>query len=377
MLSETEGDFLTLHEFVKAAKGKLSPGTWDYLVGATETETTMLRNRQALDSLAFRPRVLRDVSTLDTSIPFFDRKLALPVMLAPVGGLESFDPEGGAPAARAAAKFGVPTMVSSVTHPGMEAMAEAAGQGPRVYQLYVRGDAAWMDEVVKRAVDNGYDAFCLTVDTAIYSRRERDIAKRFVKPWRARAMGVEFQAALNWDDVKRFKDRHRIPLALKGIATAEDAAIACEHGVEVVYVSNHGGRQLDHGRGAHRRAAGGGARRRRPRQGLDRRRLQPRQRHRQGDRARRQPGRDRPALLLRADGGGRGGRHPDAGTSGNGVARGAGPSRRDRLRRARPVLRPRGDAGGAAECPQRLPADEPFRRGLSLIADREVAETAA
>ena len=63
MLSETEGDFLTLHEFVKAAKGKLSPGTWDYLVGATETETTMLRNRQALDSLAFRPRVLRDVST--------------------------------------------------------------------------------------------------------------------------------------------------------------------------------------------------------------------------------------------------------------------------------------------------------------------------
>ena len=250
MLSETEGDFLTLHEFVKAAKGKLSANTWDYLVGATETETTMLRNRQSLDSLAFRPRVLRDVSSIDTSMPFFGRKLALPVMLAPVGGLESFDPEGGAPAARAAAKFGVPTMVSSVTHPGLEAMAEAAGQGPKVYQLYVRGDAAWMDEVVKRAVDHGYDAFCLTVDTAIYSRRERDIAKRFVKPWRQRAMGQEFQAALNWDDVKRFKDRHRIPLALKGIATAEDAALACEHGVEVVYVSNHGGRQLDHGRGA-------------------------------------------------------------------------------------------------------------------------------
>ena len=171
MLSETEGDFLTLHEFVKAAKGKLSANTWDYLVGATETETTMLRNRQGLDSLAFRPRVLRDVSKIDTSAPFFGRKLALPVMLAPVGGLESFDPEGGAPAARAAAKFGVPTMVSSVTHPGLEAMAEAAGQGPKVYQLYVRGDAAWMDEVVKRAVDRGYDAFCLTVDTAIYSRR--------------------------------------------------------------------------------------------------------------------------------------------------------------------------------------------------------------
>jgi isopentenyl diphosphate isomerase/L-lactate dehydrogenase-like FMN-dependent dehydrogenase len=250
MLSETEGDFLTLHEFVKAAKGKLSSNTWDYLVGATETETTMLRNRQSLDSIAFRPRVLRDVSSIDTSAPFFGRKLALPVMLAPVGGLESFDPEGGAPAARAAAAFGVPTMVSSVTHPGLEAMAEAAGQGPKVFQLYVRGDAAWVDQVVERAVDHGYDAFCLTVDTAIYSRRERDIAKRFVKPWRARAMGVAFQAALNWDDVKRFKDRHRITLELKCIATAEDAALACEHGVEAVYVSNHGGRQLDHGRGA-------------------------------------------------------------------------------------------------------------------------------
>ncbi|WP_135468107.1 alpha-hydroxy acid oxidase [Crenalkalicoccus roseus] len=250
MLSETEGDFLTLHEFVKAAKAKLSPGHWDYLVGATETETTMLRNRLALDSVAFRPRVLRDVSKIDVTGRFLGRPIALPVMLAPVGGLESFDPEGGAPAARAAAAYGVPIMVSSVSAPGLEAMAEAAGKGPKIFQLYVRGDRHWVDEVVKRAVDAGYDAFCLTVDTAIYSRRERDIAKRFVKPWRARAMGQDFQAALNWDDVKHFKDRHRIPLVLKGIATAEDAALAVEHGVEAVYVSNHGGRQLDHGRGA-------------------------------------------------------------------------------------------------------------------------------
>jgi glycolate oxidase len=100
-------------------------------------------------------------------------------------------------------------------------------------------------------VDAGYDAFCLTVDTAIYSRRERDIAKRFVKPWRARASGMDWQAGLSWSHVRRFKDRHpSVKLILKGIATAEDAALACEHGVEGVYVSNHGGRQLDHGRGA-------------------------------------------------------------------------------------------------------------------------------
>jgi glycolate oxidase len=85
----------------------------------------------------------------------------------------------------------------------------------------------------------------------MYSRRERDLAGRFIKPWRAdAAAGMAYQAALAWDDVKRFKDRHDLPLILKGIATAEDAQIAVQHGVDVIYVSNHGGRQLDHGRGA-------------------------------------------------------------------------------------------------------------------------------
>ncbi len=131
----------------------------------------------------------------------------------------------------------------------MEAVA-AASAGPRIFQLYVRGDSDWVDDHVRRAVDAGYDAFCITVDSALYSRRERDIANRFAKPWRAQAGGMEFQAALSWNDIRRFKDKHSIPLILKGIATAEDAAIACEIGVEVVYVSNHGGRQLDHGAGA-------------------------------------------------------------------------------------------------------------------------------
>jgi isopentenyl diphosphate isomerase/L-lactate dehydrogenase-like FMN-dependent dehydrogenase len=114
----------------------------------------------------------------------------------------------------------------------------------------VRGDTAWVDEVVKRAVGHGYDAFAITVDTAAYSRRERDIAGRFVKPWRAAATGHTHQAGFTWDNVKHFKDTHSVPLILKGIATAEDAALCCEHGVDGVYISNHGGRQLDHGRGS-------------------------------------------------------------------------------------------------------------------------------
>ena len=242
--------FLTLQEIVAAARQNLAPGPWGYLVGGTETETTVRRNRQALDSIAFRPRVLRDMRRIDAGSTFLGARVRLPVLLAPVGGMESFVEGGAAAAARASAAFGVPQMLSSVCMPGLEATA-AAADNLRVYQLYVRGDAAWVDDCVRRATDHGYRAFCLTVDSAMYSRRERDLVGRFIKPWRAdAAKGMEYQAALSWDEVKRFKDRHDLPLILKGIATAEDAEIAVENGVEVVYVSNHGGRQLDHGLGS-------------------------------------------------------------------------------------------------------------------------------
>src|SRR5262249_33661624 len=197
-------DFQTLHEFAKVARHRLSQNAWDYLVGGTETETTLKRNRYAIDSLALKPRVLRDVSKVDPSTRLFGHKVRLPLILAPVGSVETFDEGGGASAAKAAGEFGIFMMLSSVTHPGLEAVAKA-GTGPKIFQLYVRGDASFIDGYVKRALDNGYDAFCITVDTAHYSRRERDIAKRFVKPWRAAATGHDWQAALNWDDIARFK----------------------------------------------------------------------------------------------------------------------------------------------------------------------------
>ncbi|MDH4093531.1 MAG: alpha-hydroxy-acid oxidizing protein [Betaproteobacteria bacterium] len=243
--------YLTLHEIAAAARRNLAPGPWSYLVGGTETETTVRRNRHALDALGFRPRVLRDMRHVDAGSVFLGARVRLPVLIAPVGGVESFVEGGAAAAARAAAAFGVPQMLSSVCQPGLEATAAAAADNLRLFQLYVRGDAAWVDDHVRRAKDHGYRAFCLTVDSAMYSRRERDLAGRFVKPWRAgAAAGMQFQAALSWDEVKRYKDRHDLPLVLKGIATAEDAEIAVRHGVDVVYVSNHGGRQLDHALGS-------------------------------------------------------------------------------------------------------------------------------
>jgi len=245
-------EFLTLHEIVAAARRNLAPGPWGYLVGGAETETTVRRNRQALDAIAFRPRVLRDVRGIDPSGSFFNKKTRIPVLLAPIGGLESIVADGAAAAARASAAFGVPQMLSSVCKPGLEATA-ATADNLRVFQLYVRGDDAWVDDHVHRAIDHGYAAFCLTVDVAMYSRRERDLASRYVKPWRATATdaGRVFQAGLSWKQVERYKRKFpKFPLIIKGIATVDDAELAVEHGVEVVYVSNHGGRQLDHGLGS-------------------------------------------------------------------------------------------------------------------------------
>src|SRR5438445_13517441 len=146
-------------------------------MGASETETTMRRNRMALDEIAFRPRVLRNVAHVDASTELFGRKLRLPVMIAPVGALEIFDPASGAAVARGAGTFGAAHMLSSVSEPGLEKTAEAAPGALRMYQLYVRGDDAFVEDCVRRAISSGYSAFCLTVDTAHYSRRQRDLAQ--------------------------------------------------------------------------------------------------------------------------------------------------------------------------------------------------------
>jgi glycolate oxidase len=243
-------DLLNLHEIVAKARQNLNQNDWDYIVGGVESETTLRRNRMALDTIAFRPRVLRDVSNVDASVSRFGRKLRLPVMFAPVGSLESFHAAGAESVVRGAREFGAAHMLSSVCEPGLEDLAAAAPDAVRLYQLYVRGDAAWVDDHVERAIAHGYCAFALTVDTAHYSRRERDIAKRFVTAGRRRVQNRQAQASLDWRTVERIKSKFKIPLAIKGIATAEDARIALEHGVEWVYVSNHGGRQLDHGRGS-------------------------------------------------------------------------------------------------------------------------------
>src|SRR6202142_1763881 len=119
-LGASTEEFQNLHEFVRKARANLNQNAWDYIAGAAETETTMRRNRMALDEIAFRPRVLRNVADVDASVELFGRKLRLPVMIAPVGALELFDPGGAAGVARGAGTFGAAHMLSSVSEPGLE-----------------------------------------------------------------------------------------------------------------------------------------------------------------------------------------------------------------------------------------------------------------
>src|SRR6202044_4102977 len=126
-------EFLNLHEIVAKARQNLNQNAWDYIVGGVETETTLRRNRMALDTVAFRPRELRDVSKVDASTELLGRKLRLPVVLCPVGSLESFHPGGAEPVIKAAGEFGVAHMLSSVCDPGLERVAEAAPNALRMF----------------------------------------------------------------------------------------------------------------------------------------------------------------------------------------------------------------------------------------------------
>lgn len=244
-----EEPFTTNQELVAAARRHLSAAEWDYVAGGGESETTLRRNRMALDSLAFRPRVMRDVSSVDTSARLLGYDLRIPVVLAPIGSLQALTPDGTVASVTAANSFGTLPFVSSVAQPDLITAATAC-TGPKVYQLYLRGDLEWASKTLPAIETAGYAALCLTVDTAVVSQRDRDLLSRWVPPSRRYDPGRMHQAKLSWEMLARLRKLTGLPIILKGIASAADARIAVEEGVEVVYVSNHGGRQLDHAQGA-------------------------------------------------------------------------------------------------------------------------------
>lgn len=241
-------EFLCNQEIIVTAHRNLSRKQWDYLTGGAESETTLRRNRLGLDSLAFRPRVLVDVSKIDTSVELLGQRLRIPVFMAPIGSLQTIVPGGSVPMVKAAAEFGTLCFISSVSQPRWEETA-AGSEGPKVFQLYLRGDLKWVEDALARVKKAGYMALCMTVDIAYYGNRERQMLNRWLPPTDIKDPNRINQTAMTWETIEAIRKIWSGPFIIKGIATPEDAVLAVEQGADVVYVSNHGGRSLDHGQG--------------------------------------------------------------------------------------------------------------------------------
>jgi isopentenyl diphosphate isomerase/L-lactate dehydrogenase-like FMN-dependent dehydrogenase len=251
MVRTMPSNFVTLPEIRRAARKRLSRDVWNFGAGGSETETSMRRNRAGLDRLAIRQDILVDVREIDLSTTFLGMPLPMPVAVAPMGGLVLFHPQGDVEMARGAGLGDTLVVLSGATGWPVEDVA-AASPGPKLFQLYHHGDRSWVADLLARVEASGYRSVCLTVDVQLYSRRERDIVNRY-SPRQAmsvapnpRGPDPNYPARLTWDDVEWLRKTTRLPVGLKGIMTARDAKRAVESGVEIIWVSNHGGRQLDH-----------------------------------------------------------------------------------------------------------------------------------
>jgi len=247
--------FVTLPEIRRAARARLPRDAWNFGAGGAETETTRRRNRRALDRLAIAQRVLVDVREIDLRTSLLGVPLSWPVAVAPMGGLVLFHAAGDLEMARGCGAADTLQFLSGATGWPVEEVAKA-GAGPKMFQLYHHGDRGWVAELLARVEASGYHAVCLTVDVQVLGRRERDILNRYdpreamrIAP-NPRGPDPEYQARLTWDDVDWLGKTTRLPIGLKGLMTVRDARRAVEAGVRLVWVSNHGGRQLDHTEGA-------------------------------------------------------------------------------------------------------------------------------
>lgn len=251
-------EVVNLDGFEPLAREKMDPAGYNYYVGGAGDEVTLRENIAAFRRRKLRPRVLIDVSSIDTSTELLGQRVSLPVGLAPTGLNGLADPEGEAAAARAAARAGALFCISTLSSSSLEEAAAAGG--PRWFQLYVNEDRALSEAIVKRARDAGYSALVLTVDLPVVGYRERELRMpialsdhrvgNFDDLLREaedlpHVFTTLFDQTLSWGDIEWVRSISDMPLVIKGILTAEDARLAVDHGADAVLVSNHGGRQLD------------------------------------------------------------------------------------------------------------------------------------
>eukprot|EP00475_Leptophrys_vorax_P036879 TRINITY_DN62943_c0_g1_i1.p1 TRINITY_DN62943_c0_g1~~TRINITY_DN62943_c0_g1_i1.p1 ORF type:complete len:374 (+),score=37.22 TRINITY_DN62943_c0_g1_i1:133-1254(+) len=254
-------------EFQAIAKARLPQQAYDYYASGAEDQWTLAENRNAFERIRFRPRILIDVSHIDLTTSVLGHRLAMPIMLAPTAFQRMACPEGELATARAASKFNTAMVLSSWATSSVEEVA-STGPGLRFFQLYVYKDRAVVEQLVRRAERAGFKAIALTVDTPRLGRREADMKNKFVLPphltlknFEGLNLGTMDQSAesglssyvagqidrsLSWKDIAWLKTITSLPILVKGVITAEDAAISIDYGAAGIIVSNHGARQLDY-----------------------------------------------------------------------------------------------------------------------------------
>jgi isopentenyl diphosphate isomerase/L-lactate dehydrogenase-like FMN-dependent dehydrogenase len=239
---------LNVHDYLEAAAAKVDPGVWCYFEGGAGDEVTLRANVAAFGRWQLRPRMLVDVAEVRLETTLLGTRLSMPLGVAPFAMQRLIDAEGEVATARAAAAAEVLMCVSTLTTSLHEEIA-AAGGGPRWLQLYVLADRQRSLDHLTAAREAGYTAVVLTVDLPYVGRRERDLRLGFENPPSDLALPYVdtfgTYPALSWRDLEWVRTATDLPLVLKGILTREDATLAVEHGADAVWVSNHGGRQLD------------------------------------------------------------------------------------------------------------------------------------
>ncbi|KAH7161696.1 L-lactate dehydrogenase [Dactylonectria macrodidyma] len=259
---------LSIAELEVLARSRMDQQTRDYYNEGSDSGITLQENSSAYNKYRIRPRALRDVSNIDTSVDIFGFKNKAPFGVAPAAMQKLAHPDGELATARACRERGIIMGLSSFSTTSLEDVRKASGEIPNVFQLYLFEDRARSKELIQRVKDAGYKAVVLTVDTPVLGRRNLEIRNQFQLPSYLKAANfvdepgfegttqsrppVTFHThgpnpTLCWEDTITWLKKEAGPMQVwvKGILTAEDALLAVNHGVDGIIVSNHGGRQLD------------------------------------------------------------------------------------------------------------------------------------
>jgi isopentenyl diphosphate isomerase/L-lactate dehydrogenase-like FMN-dependent dehydrogenase len=239
---------INVADYLEAAAAKVDPAVWCYFEGGAGDEVSLRANVAAFGRWRFRPRMLVDVASISLETTLLGTRVSMPLGVAPFAMQSLLVPNGECATARAAASAGALMTVSTLTTCTHAEIAEASA-GPRWLQLYVVRDRHLTLDHIAEARESGYTAVVLTVDLPYVGRRERDLRLGFMNPppdlELPYASLFDTTPSLTWRDLEWIRSECGVPVVIKGILTREDALLSVEHGADAVWVSNHGGRQLD------------------------------------------------------------------------------------------------------------------------------------